>query len=92
MIASSTIRGRCLAAFDLDPTKTDSLTFGSRGYRRLRVSIHTDVQTTSSTLPVFNAGADIQDAMEAAQLEAMDEDLYMEVRALRLVFHIFDDL
>lgn len=73
------MRARCLAAFDLDPSKTDALTFGSRGYRRLRVSLYTDVQTVSSSLPKFNPSADIHDDMEAAQLEALDEDLYNEV-------------
>lgn len=78
-IAPSAMRARCLAAFDLDPTKTDALQFGSRGYRRLRVSIHTDVQTSFSALPSYKSGADIHDDMEAAQLEALDEDLYIEV-------------
>lgn len=79
MIAPSAMRARCLAAFDLDPSKTDSLTFGSRGYRRLRVSLHTDVQTSYSTLSTYGSLADIHDDMEAAQLEALDEDLYNEV-------------
>lgn len=76
------MRARCLAAFDLDPSKTDSLSFGSRGYRRLRVSLHTDVQTSYSTLPIHRPLADIHDDMESAQLEAFDEDLYNEVGAL----------
>lgn len=79
MSAPSAMRARCLAAFDLDPSKTDALTFGSRGYRRLRVSLHTDVQTSYSSLTASKTSSDIHEDMEAAQLEALDEDLYNEV-------------
>lgn len=86
MVAPSAMRARCLAAFDLDPSKTDALTFGSRGYRRLRVSLHTDVQTFSSTLPAYDTNSSIHESMEAAQLEALDEDLYNEVCSGRFPF------
>jgi hypothetical protein len=78
MIAPVQLRTRCLAAFDLDPSKAEPLTFGARSYRRLRVSIRTDDTTTTSTLPSSQEKG-IESAMENAQLEALDEELYSEV-------------
>jgi hypothetical protein len=87
MIAPVQLRTRCLAAFDLDPSKAEPLTFGARSYRRLRVSIRTDDTTTRSTLPSSQEKG-IESAMENAQLEALDEELYSEVSQPR---HEMDD-
>ena len=79
MIAPVQLRTRCLAAFDLDPTKVEPLTFGARSYRRLRISICADDVTTRSK-QASSRELDIETSMENAQLEALDEELYSEVR------------
>jgi len=78
MIAPVQLRTRCLAAFDLDPSKAEPLSFGARTYRRLRVSIRIDDTTAQSALPTSEETA-IEVSMENAQLEALDEELYSEV-------------
>ncbi|KAK4686555.1 hypothetical protein P7C73_g3572, partial [Tremellales sp. Uapishka_1] len=80
--ASPAVRARSLAAFDLDPTKEDSLTFGARTHFRLRV-IHSTVSGTFCSSPALTTD-DVQNVralMEAAQMEAFDEDLWEELRA-----------
>ncbi len=82
-IAPPALRARCLAAFDLDPTKKDSLTFGARSHLRLRVTYDDGMSTSSSSLASPHEDAsDVQGMMEAAQLEAFDEDLINEVGLL----------
>ncbi|WWC67271.1 uncharacterized protein I206_101179 [Kwoniella pini CBS 10737] len=69
------------AAFDLDPTKEDALTFGSRSYLRLRATLK-DVSGAvvgSSPTPGTDS-SDVRAEMEAAQMEAFDEDLFGELR------------
>jgi len=78
MIAPVQLRTRCLAAFDLDPSKAEPLSFGVRTYRRLRVSIRSDGAIAQSALPTSVETA-IEVSMENAQLEALDEELYSEV-------------
>ena len=78
MIAPVQLRTRCLAAFDLDPSEAEPLSFGARTYRRLRVSIRIDDTTAQSALPTSEETA-IEVSMENAQLEALDEELYSEV-------------
>jgi hypothetical protein len=85
MVAPVQLRTRCLAAFDLDPSKAEPLSFGARTYRRLRVSIRADGTTAQSALPTQQETA-IEMSMENAQLEALDEELYSEAslpRAMR---------
>lgn len=43
------------------------------------MTLQTDVRTSTSTLPTYSADAPIDEMMENAQLEALDEDLYTEV-------------
>lgn len=78
MIAPVQLRTRCLAAFDLDPSKAEPLTFGARSYRRLRLSLTEQGNMTISALPTA-LETDIETSMENAQLEALDEELYIEV-------------
>ncbi|WWD22729.1 hypothetical protein CI109_107222 [Kwoniella shandongensis] len=74
-------RARCLAAFDLDPTKKDALTFGARHQLRLRVTLRDDSGAGVSSTPVKSEDAsDVRETMEAAQMEAFDEDLFNELR------------
>ena len=82
-IAPVQLRTRCLAAFDLDPSKAESLSFGARTYRRLRISVRTNGTTTQSALPISEENA-IEISMENAQLEAWDEELYSEVGLPRI--------
>ena len=79
--AAPTTRARCLAAFDLDPSKKDALTFGARIHLRLRVT-HTDSMgsTSSSLAPFLRDTEDVHAMMDAAQLEAFEEDVFNEVR------------
>jgi hypothetical protein len=67
-----------MAAFDLDPAKEDALAFGSRTHQRLRVTFSTLMGSSSSTL-VNGEDFDIRSSMEAAQLEALEEELFNEV-------------
>jgi hypothetical protein len=67
-----------LAAFDLDPTKDEPLTFGARSYRRLKVTIRTETTDFRSALPDSEENS-IEVSMENAQLEALDEEVYGEV-------------
>jgi hypothetical protein len=78
MIAPVQLRTRCLAAFDLDPAKEEPLSFGARTHRRLRIAISYTSRTDHSTLPTGQE-ISIDLAMENAQLEALDEELYHEV-------------
>ncbi|ORY27358.1 subunit 17 of mediator complex-domain-containing protein [Naematelia encephala] len=80
--APSPLRARSLAAFDLDPNKKDALSFGARGYHRLRLTLNTSMGSTSST-PVNSSvinNDDIGSSMEAAQLEVLDEEIFGEIR------------
>ena len=79
--ASPAARARCLAAFDLDPSKKDALNFGARNHLRLLVT-HTDSMgsASSSLAPFLIDAEDVQAMMEAAQLEAFEEDVFNEVR------------
>jgi hypothetical protein len=67
-----------MAAFDLDPAKEDALAFGSRTHQRLRVMLSTSMGASSSTL-ISGEDSDIRSSMEAAQLEALEEELFNEV-------------
>lgn len=77
--AAPALRARSLAAFDLDPNKLDSLTFGARTYLRLRVTLDSAVGLQSSILAVAPGSHDVRALMDAVQAEAMDEDLFNEV-------------
>jgi hypothetical protein len=78
--APPALRARCLAAFDLDPSKKESLQFGARSCLRLRVTCSDGMTSSLSTLVHLTADdSDVQGMMEAAQLEAFDEDLFNEV-------------
>lgn len=81
ILAPVALRARCLAAFDLDPTKVDPLTFGARTHRRLRVSIATDTLTSTSTT-ITAEESSIEAMMDEAQLESIDEELYGEASYL----------
>jgi len=77
------LRASCLAAFDLDPSKKNSLTFGARNYRQLRVTYSDGIASSSSSLvPLDEDSADVLKTMETAQLEAFDEELFAEVSRL----------
>lgn len=78
MTAPVQLRTRCLAAFDLDPAKEEPLTFGARTHRRLIVVVKSDGTTGQSALPMEQETS-IEAAMDNAQLEALDEELYNEV-------------
>ncbi|WVF66597.1 hypothetical protein IAT40_001337 [Kwoniella sp. CBS 6097] len=76
------MRSHCLAAFDLDPTKQDALTFGARSNLRLRATVKdtSGVVLGSTPVPRVNS-VDVMEQMEAAQMEAFDEELFNELRA-----------
>ncbi|OCF34830.1 hypothetical protein I316_03375 [Kwoniella heveanensis BCC8398] len=75
------MRSRCLAAFDLDPTRQDALTFGARSYLRLRAMLKDVSGGILGSTPVpRDSGTDVRAQMEAAQMEAFDEDLFNELR------------
>lgn len=75
--ASPALRARCLAAFDLDPNKEGSLTFGARTHLNLRVKLNTGTETASSTLESCSTDeSDVRQIMEIAQLESFDEELF----------------
>ncbi|WWC97517.1 hypothetical protein V866_004401 [Kwoniella sp. B9012] len=74
-------RSRCLAAFDLDPTKEDALTFGSRSHSRLRATLKDVSGAVVGSSPIIMGDAsDVRAQMEAAQMEAFDEDLFSVLR------------
>ncbi|WWC90150.1 uncharacterized protein L201_005083 [Kwoniella dendrophila CBS 6074] len=74
-------RTRCLAAFDLDPTKEDALTFGSRSFLRLKTTLKDVSGAVVESSPVDSPPAsDVRAQMDAAQMEAFDEDLFGEIR------------
>ncbi|KAK8844717.1 hypothetical protein IAR55_006567 [Kwoniella newhampshirensis] len=74
-------RQRCLAAFDLDPIKRDALAFGARHHLRLRATLRDESgAVVSSTLVNSNGPAEVRSNIEAAQMEAFDEDLFHEIR------------
>jgi hypothetical protein len=75
------MRMRCLAAFDLDPTKEDALSFGARSYMSLGVSLRgvSGMIVSSSSRGRKRLAADVEERMEDAQVEAFDEDLFSEV-------------
>ncbi|WVQ78630.1 hypothetical protein IAT38_000717 [Cryptococcus sp. DSM 104549] len=88
--APKSTRARCLAGFDLDPTKADALTFGARHYLRLRATLRDDSGAVLGSTPVTaDAGSSVRGQMEAAQMEAFDEDIFHAVRfeALRVAGH-----
>lgn len=70
-----------MAAFDLDPTKEDILTFGARTYRRLQVLSHTSTASTSSSRKSGHTSLDILADMDDAQMEAFDDELFGEISA-----------
>nr|XP_018266199.1 uncharacterized protein I303_00170 [Kwoniella dejecticola CBS 10117]OBR88357.1 hypothetical protein I303_00170 [Kwoniella dejecticola CBS 10117] len=79
--APRSTRSRCLAAFDLDPTKEDALTFGSRSHLRLRTTLKDVSGIVVGSTPITPSDRlDVRAQMEAAQLEAFDEDLFGELR------------
>ncbi|OCF60104.1 hypothetical protein L486_02781 [Kwoniella mangroviensis CBS 10435] len=74
-------RSRCLAAFDLDPTKEDDLTFGSRSHLRLRTTLKDVSGAVVGSSPVIVGNSSgVRAQMEAAQMEAFDEDLFSVLR------------
>ncbi|WRT63260.1 uncharacterized protein IL334_000163 [Kwoniella shivajii] len=79
--APRAIRARSLAAFDLDPTKEDALTFGARSHLRLRVTLK-DISgaMVGSTPDSKETARDVKTQMEVAQMEAFDEDLFSQLR------------
>lgn len=87
--APSSVHARSMAAFDLDPRK-DTLAFGARSYFRLRVVFRTGgsggPQTASRPYDAATESAAAAEALAAAQLETVDEELFNELRveALRL--------
>lgn len=68
-----------MAAFDLDPAKKDALTFGTRTYQRLRVTLSGISGSATSTLDPVVDDSDIRALMAAAQLESIEEELFTEV-------------
>nr|XP_019048246.1 hypothetical protein I302_02014 [Kwoniella bestiolae CBS 10118]OCF27176.1 hypothetical protein I302_02014 [Kwoniella bestiolae CBS 10118] len=79
--APRTTRSRCLAAFDLDPTKEDALTFGSRSHLRLKVTLKDISGSVVGSSPVsLGDSSDVRAQMEIAQMEAFDEDLFGVLR------------
>ncbi|GMK54229.1 hypothetical protein CspeluHIS016_0108150 [Cutaneotrichosporon spelunceum] len=87
--APSSVHARSMAAFDLDPQK-DNLAFGARSYYRLRVMFRMGgtggPQTASAPYNANNETGAAAEALAAAQLETVDEELFSELRveALRL--------
>lgn len=77
------LRARCLAAFDLDPSKEEALVFGARSHLRLRITIDDGIATSASTL-VHTAPdhTDVRETMELVQLEAFEEEIFGEVSSL----------
>lgn len=73
------MRARSLAAFDLDPAKLDSLTFGARTHQRLRVTLEDQTGLHASTLASEPPAEDIGALMDTVQAESFDEDLFNEV-------------
>ena len=81
--ALQAIRARCLAAFDLDPNTTQPLAFGARTHLRLRVAVYSvSGASTGSTIPPLPDNDDVRAVMQVAQDEALDEELFGEVRVL----------
>lgn len=82
--AQPALRARSLAAFDLDPRKVDSLSFGARSYLRLRVLVRSPANGPQTTSRPYAATAedttDVCAAIQAAQTETVDEDLFNEIR------------
>ncbi|XAO24318.1 hypothetical protein I312_103116 [Cryptococcus bacillisporus CA1280] len=79
--APSGTRARCLAGFDLDPTKKNGLTFGDRHHLRLRATLRDDSGSIISSTPAeVEDQSDVRAMMDAAQMEAFDEDLFNEIR------------
>ncbi|WVQ94211.1 hypothetical protein IAU59_001289 [Kwoniella sp. CBS 9459] len=75
------MRSRCLAAFDLDPAKVESLTFGARSYLRLRATLKDVSGAVLASSPASReTERDVRAHMDAAQMEAFDEDLFNELR------------
>ncbi|TXT06043.1 hypothetical protein VHUM_03516 [Vanrija humicola] len=78
------LRARSLAAFDLDPRKVDGLSFGARSYLRLRVLLRSPADGAQTTSRPYAATAedttDVCAAIQAAQTETVDEDLFSEIR------------
>jgi hypothetical protein len=91
IIAPVQLRTRCLAAFDLDPAKEEPLSFGARTHRRLIVSVLYTGRADHSTLPTGQETS-IDLAMENAQLEALDEELYHEVSGATTLLGIAADI
>ena len=81
LTAPTPTSSRCLAAFDLDPGKPDSLAFGARDHLSLCVTLRNELgmSSTSTLTPRLDDTADVGDRMAEAQLEAFDEDLFAEV-------------
>lgn len=78
--APAALRARCLAAFDLDPSKEEALAFGARSYLRLRITLDDGISTTASRLVDAQVDlADVRAMMELAQLEAFEEEVFGEV-------------
>ncbi|KAL1409641.1 hypothetical protein Q8F55_003637 [Vanrija albida] len=82
--APPALRARSLAAFDLDPRKVDGLSFGARSYLRLRVLVRSPAAGPQTTSRPYVASAedttDVCAAIQAAQTETVDEDLFNEIR------------
>jgi hypothetical protein len=78
MPAPPAMRARCLAAFDLDPSKRN-MAFGARTHLRLRVTRRSISSSISSTAYSHSDPEDIGDLMSLVQKEAFDEDLFNQV-------------
>lgn len=78
--ASSGMRARCLAAFDLDPKKKE-LAFGARTYLRLKMTLVDENGMTSSSTLQAHLPDDVEVArkMDEVQMESFDEELFGEV-------------
>ncbi|ORX35038.1 subunit 17 of mediator complex-domain-containing protein [Kockovaella imperatae] len=79
--APASARARCLAAFDLDPSVAEPMTFGARGGRVLQIKVtdSTGAMWTSSAGSSTKSSESLAE-IQQAQIEAFDEDLYNEIR------------
>lgn len=78
--APQALRSRSLAAFDLDPTKVESLSFGARTHLRLQVTLRSEDGTESSSrLPQPPESDDIRAVMQYVQEESFEEDIFNQV-------------
>ncbi|WVQ82450.1 hypothetical protein IAT38_004579 [Cryptococcus sp. DSM 104549] len=74
---SNSTRAKYFAGFDLDSPMADALTFGARQYLRLRATLRDNSGAVLGSTPVTaGAGLSVRGQMDAAQMEAFDEDIF----------------